>query len=231
MQSVKFSQEAVPFSSHLRGTSYSLKKPLLQYKTEIYELSAAIKWSSHSCFKVIHLPEKYSWVTAQRGKCVCFFVYVCLQVCLVTTHDSFHPSNDPVALSQSINKDQQSLFTLSFLNLSFLKSSFHLFSPDSLHLVTHSLSFSPSSSLPAPPQQLSHSPHTDSRVEEKYKIPPNLNKFTIIASPVVAQVWIHLCLTFHTSTWLDPRWKRGFGGLFNRDPNRVSFSFLYWHPG
>lgn len=41
-------------------------------KREIYELSAAIKWSSHSCFKVIHLPEKYSWVTAPSGKKVYF---------------------------------------------------------------------------------------------------------------------------------------------------------------
>lgn len=39
----------------------------------------------------------------------------------------------------------------------------------------------------------------------------NFNDFAIIASPVVTELWICLCLTFQTSLRLDPQRKRGFG--------------------
>lgn len=65
---------------------------------------------SHSSSREIQLGD--STETGKKYALLPVCVYVCISVCvLVTTHDSFHPSNGPVALNQSINKDQQSLFT------------------------------------------------------------------------------------------------------------------------
>lgn len=161
-----------------------------------------------------------------RGKKKCVHLCVCV---VVTTHDSFHPLNGRVALNQSINKDQQSLFAHSS-SISRLKI---LFSPLLPWLITprHALSAAFSSHPPPPPPPHPHPPqllahtaqsHTNTSARGKVQQTPNLNKFTIIASPVVTEVWIHLCLTFQTSSWLDPPVKKRLWGLFNRDPNRVS---------
>lgn len=117
--SVKVSQEAVQFCSHLRGTSRSMKGG--------EEEEAPIKekytsWALLSNDPLIHASKSFifqrntaGWRPREGKKC--FSVSLC--VCLVTTHDSFHPSNGPVALVQSINKDLQKPLRSRFLNLSF----------------------------------------------------------------------------------------------------------------
>lgn len=155
----------------------------LQSERRIHEMMVlSFTLQSHSSSAEIQLGD-----SPEKGK---RREYVSLYVCLVTTHDLVHPSNGPAELSHSINKDQQSLFTLPSSIAYFLFTS-----PPSPWIITPRLS-TLWSLVPIQAQKLSST---------------NLNEFTIIASPVVTEVWLHLCLTFQTSSWLDPQWKRGFG--------------------
>lgn len=127
-------------------------------------------WAPLSNDPLIHASHSFIFqrntagVTAQRRKSV--HVSVCV---VVTTHDSFHPSNGRVALNQSINKDQQSLFAHSS-SISRFKI---LFSPLLPWLITprHALSaaFSPLLLLLFPSCSLTPCSLTLTQVlEEKY---------------------------------------------------------------
>lgn len=157
-------------------------------------MSAAIKRSSHSHFKVIHLLQKYSWVTVQRKE----KKQVHFPVCVFVDNSCLGSPFKRPCWAQSFNKQRPTkpLYT-SFLHRLF---SFHL-SP--LPLTHYTLSLHQPPTPTAIPLLV---PINVQKLSSK-----NLNEFTIIASPVVTEVWLHLCLTFQTSSWLDPQWKRGFG--------------------
>lgn len=138
-------------------------------------------------------------------------VFLC--VCLVTTHDSFHPSNGPVVLNQSINKDQQSLSVL------FFPPSL-IFSPPPTP--THYTSSHTLRRLRPPPRLWARERSTtNSKLKWVYynrfscchrSLDPslfNLSNSLLAWSPVKKRLW----------------------GLFNRDLNRVSLFFLYRHAG
>lgn len=188
----------------------------------MYEPHATIKWSTHSCFKAIHLPEKYSWVMAHRGKSVCF------SACAFGDNSwLISPFKWPCG-TQSLNKQRPANPLHSFsLYLSFKI----LFSPLFPWLITplHALSV-PS---PPPPHLNIHLSKAWYRYKCKRKVrqSPNLNKFTIIASPVVAEVSDPSLFNLSNILLAWSPVKKRLWGLFNRDPNRVSFFFLCWHHG
>lgn len=128
---------------------------------------------SHSSSTEIQLGE-----SPERGGAGGEKVIPRIRVCFwrrLETH--FTLQNGPTVLNQSINKDQQSLFALSSQIFHFLLTSRLL--PDLLHLV------SPRPPSPPPPPLLSPPP---ARAKVERNKLPNLNEFTIIASPVVTEV-------------------------------------------
>lgn len=96
-----------------------------------YQMIPSFTLHTHSSFWEIQLGDGPGGKKKER-----FLVSQRVCVCLMTTHDSFHPSNGPVAPSLSINKEQQSLFALSS-SLSRFKILFSP-TPDSLHPITSS---------------------------------------------------------------------------------------------